>query len=165
MILNCVDNKGYIGSSLDVGNRLLKHIEDLKAGVHHNASLGKAWNRSGPEAFVVSLLEAVVTQNIVNRERYFIELLDTYANGYNQTSDGGGSQPMPSSLDADQKRIDAKSKYAAQRKRLAESRSSPIKPAQESAKNGCCLLVGGVLLNALLAGLGTRIVRYIIAAL
>jgi group I intron endonuclease len=44
-ILNLVNGKVYIGSSVDVENRLQNHKKDLIAGKHRNPYLQRAWNK------------------------------------------------------------------------------------------------------------------------
>lgn len=44
-IYNPITEKRYIGSSIDVENRLKQHLRNLKTGKHHNQHLQNAWNK------------------------------------------------------------------------------------------------------------------------
>lgn len=97
-ITNKVDQRSYIGSSSDVGKRLRRHFSSLRAGIHHNQSLMRAWNKHGPSAFELSLMERVSTSKLQEREKVHIERLGTHVHGYNQTADGSGASPLPASV-------------------------------------------------------------------
>ena len=59
IILNIINNKCYIGSSINIKGRKEQHIRDLKKGKHCNDHLQKSWNKYGQESFVFSKLEEV----------------------------------------------------------------------------------------------------------
>lgn len=50
-IHNLIDRKVYIGSTLDLRNRIRKHHEMLRAGRHQNRYMQNAWNKHGADAF------------------------------------------------------------------------------------------------------------------
>lgn len=56
-IKNTKDGKVYIGSSVDVVDRLYKHRYKLKNNKHFNLHLQRAWNRDGEESFVFEKIE------------------------------------------------------------------------------------------------------------
>ena len=50
-ILNCKNNKFYIGSSVDIERRFESHRKELIAGTHNNKHLQNAWNKYGESCF------------------------------------------------------------------------------------------------------------------
>lgn len=50
-ILNTVNNKSYIGSSVQIETRLAKHIRQLNRGKHENSYLQRSFDKYGVEAF------------------------------------------------------------------------------------------------------------------
>jgi group I intron endonuclease len=48
------NNRIYVGSSIDLEKRLLRHKRALHAGSHYNTHLQNAWNKYGESAFVFS---------------------------------------------------------------------------------------------------------------
>lgn len=97
-IKNRLNQKSYIGSSSNVGKRLARHIALLRSGTHHNQRLMREWNKHGPSGFEISLIERASSSKLREREKVHIEQLGTHLHGYNQTSDGGGASPLPSSV-------------------------------------------------------------------
>lgn len=51
IIVNSVTGQRYIGSSLDVGGRITRHLVDLRAHRHSNRHLQEDWDRFGPSVF------------------------------------------------------------------------------------------------------------------
>lgn len=96
-IQNKIDKRAYIGSSTDVGKRLLAHITQLRKGTHTNYRMSEGWRRNGPAAFEVSLIERAIGANLRERERFYIQTLRTHTNGYNLTADGEGANPLSAS--------------------------------------------------------------------
>ena len=58
-IENLVNNKVYIGSSIDVFQRWGDHKKLLKYNKHENKYLQNAYNKDGSENFIFSLIESV----------------------------------------------------------------------------------------------------------
>ena len=44
-IYNPINNKRYIGSSINIQRRLKEHKRNLRGGYHHNQHLQNAWNK------------------------------------------------------------------------------------------------------------------------
>jgi len=80
-IKNRVNGKIYIGSSVNVQNRVSVHRGRLRKGIHGNPHLQNAWNKYGEYAFEFSLLEEVsVRENAVVIEQWY---LDNFNPDYN----------------------------------------------------------------------------------
>lgn len=82
-IVNLVSGKSYVGSAVNIGNRLRAHLRDLEGGQHHSYKLQMAWNKYGAEAFEVRILEEVDKAKLLEREQYWMDILQPFTNGYN----------------------------------------------------------------------------------
>ena len=85
-IINLVNNKVYVGKSLNLKNRKYSHFNSLKKNKHPNEHLQNAFNKYGKENFVFEILELVFDISILSkREQYWIEELKSYVRniGYN----------------------------------------------------------------------------------
>ena len=90
-IENLINNKVYIGQSIDVYQRLSSHKSALKHNRHDNTYLQHAYNKYGAENFDFSILCECTPDELDNLERYYI--LDVYnstdrSKGYNRESGG-----------------------------------------------------------------------------
>ena len=94
-IENILDNKKYIGQSKDVKNRWRKHIGELNNNKHCNSYLQNAWNKYGEMNFHFYVLEDCPSEELDNREKYWIAYFKSIDrdSGYNLKSGGqkGGS--------------------------------------------------------------------------
>lgn len=90
LITNLQNGKKYVGQSQDIEARWYKHKNALKNGTHVNSPLQYAWNKYGPEAFNFSILEECALEELDQKERYYIQLYDTYNSGYNLDKGGLG---------------------------------------------------------------------------
>ncbi|MBO6272764.1 GIY-YIG nuclease family protein [bacterium] len=73
-ILNCKNNKFYIGSSVDIERRFESHRKELIAGTHNNKHLQNAWNKYGESSFRFLVVEEVANINeLRNRETYYLQ--------------------------------------------------------------------------------------------
>lgn len=70
-ILNKVNNKSYIGSSINIHARWARHICDLNNNVHHSLYLQRAWNKYGKDSFIFTILEERDKEDLIKREDYF----------------------------------------------------------------------------------------------
>lgn len=124
-ISNSAEQKSYIGSSVDVGKRLNKHLNDLLNGEHANHLLSAAWIRHGAATFGFHLVEEIKQGDLLEREAHHIRRLGTYPNGYNHSSDGQGTVAAPASRVAELKRRASLSPVA----RSIVPTSEPANPA------------------------------------
>lgn len=91
VIKNKINDKLYVGQSVDPHKRFLQHLSDAKAN-NDNSLLHKAMSMLGKENFYYEILEKDV-ENYNEMERYWIKKFDCKApNGYNLT-DGGEEPP------------------------------------------------------------------------
>lgn len=85
-ILNIVDGKIYVGSSVDIQRRIKSHTHELRKGTHNNKYLQRAWNKYGENSFEFSVIEEVSDKSILrDREQYYIQLTNcsNHFIGYN----------------------------------------------------------------------------------
>lgn len=84
-ITNKLNNKVYIGQSVNPENRWLNHKSDTKTYI------GRALHKYGQENFIFEILEW--TEDYNTRERYWISYYNSYGvKGYNLTAGGEGQQ-------------------------------------------------------------------------
>lgn len=86
-IRNKVNNKIYIGSSVDIDRRFRKHRTQLNTKVHSNKHLIKAYHKYGKDNFEFIILEECLKEDLIDREMFYIEKYDSldYNKGYNLT--------------------------------------------------------------------------------
>lgn len=75
MITNLINNHRYIGSSVNVYTRLLRHRAILRSNTHFNPHLQNAWNKYQENNFIWTLLEKCTEDSRFEREKYYIDLL------------------------------------------------------------------------------------------
>lgn len=90
-ITNLLNNKCYIGQSIDIENRWKQHIYEGK----HNIKEGKlypAMFQDGLENFTFEIIEECKkdSQILNEKEKYWIKYYDSFNNGYNSTIGGQG---------------------------------------------------------------------------
>lgn len=94
-ITNIVNGKCYIGQSINIKQRLIKHYNNFLN--HQEAKIYKAINKYGIDSFEVQIVVIINTfgksnseiKNELNaQECFYINLYDSYKNGYNSTPGG-----------------------------------------------------------------------------
>ena len=80
-----VNNKAYIGSSVDINRRWTEHKSALKAGRHDNKLLQEDYNKYGADSFLYSILINCEPQNLLWYENIYMLLFNTrdISVGYN----------------------------------------------------------------------------------
>lgn len=84
-ITNTINNKTYIGSSVNILNREYKHFWMLKKGLHDNEYLQKSFNKYGEKFFLFEVIEYCDYNSLIDKENYYIELYESnnLNKGYN----------------------------------------------------------------------------------
>lgn len=84
-IKNLIDNKYYIGRSINCNVRLQKHILSLNLNSHINSHLQSAWNKYGSENFEFEILEEYKKEFLSSMENWWCNMLNTHDRnfGYN----------------------------------------------------------------------------------
>lgn len=95
MFRNKINDKKYIGQSVNLYKRLRDHLSRIKRG-ESNKVLYRAIYKYGLENFEITILSTFrphdqLRQNLNLAEKIYIQFFDTYKNGYNSTLGGDGS--------------------------------------------------------------------------
>lgn len=96
MIRNILNNKVYIGKSVDIKRRWTNHKTNLDNNIHDNKHLQSSWNKYGKNCFDFSIVEECAESELNNREIYYIQFYRSYNSlyGYNMTFGGEGCVPI-----------------------------------------------------------------------
>ena len=90
-IQNDINGKIYVGKTeFSIEKRFKEHCRDYKKEHCEKRPLYAAMRKYGIEHFHISLLEE--TDDPEEREKYWIEKLDSFKNGYNATTGGDGKK-------------------------------------------------------------------------
>lgn len=92
-IKNLINNKSYVGQSIDINSRWTREKNMLcKDEPAWNLHLQNAWKKYGKENFDFYILEECSADDLDEREIFWIASLDSFNNGYNNTIGGGGTK-------------------------------------------------------------------------
>lgn len=96
-ITNTQNNKSYIGISVDIERRWDDHKNPYNWSRESRKALYQAFQKYGLENFSFEVLEECLITELSEKEKYYVELYDTFKNGYNATAGGedncGDSHP------------------------------------------------------------------------
>lgn len=81
-ITNKINNKIYIGESLDILRRWKEHRETLAEGKHHNYKLQNDYNKYGAEAFKYELICVLDESILKGMDKYVLLYLESEAISY-----------------------------------------------------------------------------------
>lgn len=144
-IENKVNSKKYIGQSVNIYNRFRTHKSYLRNKKHSNIHLQNAWNKYGEESFKFYIIKRVSKNNLDYYERYYIQLYDTYKNGYNRDLGGSNNYKAPRTNESKQKQSDTLKKYTYEQKEqrynnnVLSHLNESIPIYQISLLNGCII--------------------------
>ncbi len=82
-IKNIITDKVYIGSAININLRWKEHLNDLKGNKHHSIKLQRSFNIHGIDNFMFEVIEPCDIIILIEREQFFIDMFDSYNNGYN----------------------------------------------------------------------------------
>ena len=88
MITNKVNDKKYIGQSIDIEHRERWHTNALQRDNHWNNHLQNAWNKYGEDNFKFSIVETCNTDELDDKEIYWIKYYNSMNSGYNESIGG-----------------------------------------------------------------------------
>lgn len=72
-IQNIINNKKYIGSSINIDIRFKRHINDLKNNKHNNIYLQREFNKYGLENFIFECIELCDKKNLKEIEQKYLD--------------------------------------------------------------------------------------------
>ena len=82
-LLNEETGKYYIGKSVDIDGRIREHMGALRNGIHHSIKLQRSHDVHGFKVFKPLVLEECTTDLLDEKERYYVDLHNSYYDGYN----------------------------------------------------------------------------------
>lgn len=85
-----VNKKWYVGQAQNIQKRNREERRELTAGCCHNRHLQHAWDKYGADAFVWWPLFYCTVEELDHWETVWIQRLNSYENGFNMTTGGGG---------------------------------------------------------------------------
>lgn len=91
LITNKINNKKYVGKTTQsIEKRWQEHISDSKREKCEIRPLYRAIRKYGIENFTIKEIEKCNTDNLSEKEKYWIRYYNTYEDGYNATLGGDG---------------------------------------------------------------------------
>jgi group I intron endonuclease len=75
-----INDKEYIGSSCNIGQRLKHHLWSLENLKHHNRTMQNLYNKYGSENVYFTIVEQCSDEVLIEREVYYINTLNPYIN-------------------------------------------------------------------------------------
>jgi group I intron endonuclease len=72
-IVHIASGKRYVGSAVNMRDRRSGHLKRLGDGRHHSIYIQRAWNKSGPDAFSINVLELCERDALIAREQFHID--------------------------------------------------------------------------------------------
>lgn len=91
-ITNKINNQSYIGLSKDIEQRIKTHFTRCynRTDKEYDKALYRAIRKYGKDNFYIEVLCECETDELFEKERYYIKLFNTYRAGYNETEGGEG---------------------------------------------------------------------------
>lgn len=108
-------SKVYVGSAVDVFKRRREHLVDLNNGEHHSPKFQNSWNKHGSTVWDWFLLEQCSKEILLVREQHWIDVFNSYAEGYNSCPVAGHPGGKPHTADS-KKKISEAAKIQAAKK-------------------------------------------------
>lgn len=96
-IVNKLNNKVYIGSSINILERWIAHKYKLKLGEHNNQYLQRTYNKYGIDNLQFSIIERCAEDNLTIREQYWIDYYGGLGSSilYNMKEPEGDHKVLP----------------------------------------------------------------------
>lgn len=144
-IENVVNNKKYIGQSINFEERVKRHKNDLEKDVHPNKYLQSSWKKHGKDSFIFYIIQEMIynSQEIMNlMETYWIIYFDSKNDirGYNMTFGGDGVSGIKRSQETKEKisrkKIGKKRSYETIQKMIGRPRTEETRRKISISKKG-----------------------------
>lgn len=136
IIKNIKNNKFYIGSCSSktfLYDRLKHHSLDLRKNKHVNKYLQNSFNKYGLENFVYEILEICLPEKCLEREQYWIDLLNPH---YNLCKVAGSSLNKKTSEETKQKIKDSVKKwYSTEEGKIFKNKLSELSKKRPKVKH------------------------------
>ena len=102
-IMNIINNKVYVGSSVNIYSRWNCHKKLLLTNTHYNKRLQNSVNKHGFDKFVFIIIEECDRSSLICREQHWIDELKAYICGYNGRPIA--NSPLGTKLSEERKKI------------------------------------------------------------
>jgi len=138
-IVNKVNGKRYVGSSMNRRRRIQDHRSSLVRQDHPNQHLQRAWNKYGEESFDFIYVEDVPEDLLLDVEQRY---LDENTNGYNiavcSTAPMKGRKQTPEAIERRSAKMRGRKWTAERKQRFSIARKgiklNRVKPCSEECK-------------------------------
>jgi group I intron endonuclease len=90
-IKNIVNGKWYIGQTVNIANRKIRHFSKLKYGKHHNEHLQFSFSKYGKHNFEFFVLEECPKSSLDEKECFWIDYYKTTSRLFGYNLHGGGN--------------------------------------------------------------------------
>lgn len=77
-IVNTVNGKRYVGSSVNIEQRWSAHKSNLRRGRHHSIHLQRAWDKYGEHSFTFSVIYECDLAGVIEAEQVQIDIKSEY---------------------------------------------------------------------------------------
>lgn len=95
IITNSINDKVYIGQTIQTLNKRWEgHCRKACSENEANMHIKRAIFKYGKDKFTIKELEKCNIEELNEREIYYINLYNSYINGYNSTKGGSGNKPL-----------------------------------------------------------------------
>lgn len=110
-IENKINNKKYIGQSVDIKSRWSKHKNELESNIHHNQYLQQSWNKYGKENFKFYIIIECSKSELNELEICYIKKFDSINKKYGYNLTKGGDKKVQFTYDVLEKISNSSSKF------------------------------------------------------
>lgn len=95
-IRNVVNNRVFIGATLNLDGIFNRYRMQLKAGLHFSPALQSDWNEFGEEAFVFEVIEEIAPRDGIDMKKELEALEDLWLEQESPFGDRGYNEPKKS---------------------------------------------------------------------
>jgi group I intron endonuclease len=135
-IRNRVTGAFYIGSSVDLVNRLGRHRRELRKGTHSNPRLQAAWNKYGEEAFFTEVLCSSTRETVQEDEQRYLDESASITLRYNISLSADNPNRGRRLSEEHRRRIGAANAVALRGKVLTEEHRARVRAASKGNNAG-----------------------------
>lgn len=91
LITNIIENKNYVGRSVNCFERFSKHKSLLRKNIHHNQHLQNSWNKYGNENFIFEIIDECYIEYLPSLENWWCNMLNVHDREYGYNIEPTGS--------------------------------------------------------------------------
>lgn len=134
-IINKVNGKYYVGSSVDIPSRRNQHLRMLDKNRHTNVHLQNAWNKYGKELFHFVVVELLLESELLTREQFYLdECKSNPDSNYNLTYSSTAPMRSPSKMMIERVKSGLKLYWAKPESKRLKSEHAKIYLSSESTR-------------------------------